>query len=376
MTSSHAVVSGLTLYPIKSCLAVAQRRVWVGEEGLQGDRRFMVVKPDGSFVTARTHPQLQQVSVELLPVGLRLQAPGLPAIGILTERFVGQGFQTQVWQDSFVAWTTHPDYDDWFSRLLGEPVRLLWLGLQSERYRAKLGQRVSFADGYPLLLIGEAALSDLNGRMAEPQRMSQFRPNLVFRGGTPFAEDGWRRIRVGEVEFLVAKPCSRCVMTTLDAQRGEYHPLKEPLATLATYRMGEDGEIYFGQNLQPLNEGWIQLGDAVEVLETQAAPVYAPKPRMVVADAPPAGDRHRVTVGETQLTVRGDATLLDQLEDAGLDWPYSCRSGFCGHCRRPLLSGSVTHQPATELAKHLESKGEVLPCCAYATGDLALAERR
>ncbi|MGL4207397.1 MAG: MOSC domain-containing protein [Aeromonadaceae bacterium] len=268
-------------YPIKSCLPIAESRCLVTSEGLAGDRRYMVVRPDGQFITARTHPQLQRVSVAMRPDGLTLQAPGMPQLEVSPQQFSGESVVTAVWRDSFTASATHEAYDAWFTALLGEPARLLWLGETSPRYRPALGQRVSFADGYPLLLLTSASLADLNKRTPEPQLMSQFRPNLVVSGTLPFAEDGWLHIRIGEVEFKVAKPCSRCVMTTLNAERGEYHPDREPLATLATYRRGGDGQIYFGQNLIPLNEGWLTAGDPVEILQTQPAPHYPHQARQV-----------------------------------------------------------------------------------------------
>ncbi len=107
-------------------------------------------------------------------------------------------------------------------------------------------------------------------------------------GTRPFEEDGWKRIRIGEVEFLVAKPCSRCIMTTVEAGTDRFNALKEPLATLTRYRRGEDGEVYFGQNLVALNEGWIEAGSEIEVLESTRPPVYpnaAPKKRELVCVA-------------------------------------------------------------------------------------------
>ena len=274
-----ARLTSLFRYPIKSCLPIAEERCLVTGEGLLGDRRFMVVRPDGRFITARTHPQLQRVRVALSPGGLSLHAPDMPVLEILLHHFSGEPIATAVWGDSFNALATHLEYDAWFAALLGEPARLLWLGETSPRYRQDLGQRVSFADGYPLLLLTSASLADLNQRLPETQLMSQFRPNLVVSDTLPFAEDGWLRIRIGEVEFQVAKPCSRCVMTTLNAECGEYHPAREPLATLATYRRGADGQIYFGQNLIPMNEGWLKVGDGVELLQTQEPPHYPTQPR-------------------------------------------------------------------------------------------------
>lgn len=281
-------LASIHLYPIKSTAGMPLERARVTQEGLAGDRRYMVVKPDGTFITARTHPQLQQVVATPVEGGLQLRYPGLPPLALMEAAFSRAPQHTGVWGDRFTALHTGPNADEWLSRVAREPVRLLWLGEASDRFREKTGTRVSFADGYPLLLISQASLEDLNLRSDALHQMSQFRTNLVASGTRPFEEDGWKRIRIGEVEFRVDKPCSRCIMTTVEAGTERFNALKEPLATLTRYRRGEDGEVYFGQNLVALNEGWIEAGSEIEVLERARAPVYpnaAPKKRELVCVA-------------------------------------------------------------------------------------------
>ncbi|WP_421201815.1 MOSC N-terminal beta barrel domain-containing protein [Aeromonas enteropelogenes] len=281
-------LDSIHLYPVKSTAGMALTRARVTEEGLLGDRRYMVVKPDGTFITARTHPQLQQVQATPIDGGLLLRYPGFEPLSLLETEFSLTPQATGVWKDNFNALHTHALADAWLSRVAGERVQLLWLGEESARFREKTGTRVSFADGYPLLLISQGSLEDLNLRSDALHQMSQFRTNLVASGTRPFEEDGWKRIRIGEVEFLVAKPCSRCIMTTVEPGTDRFNALKEPLATLTRYRRGEDGEVYFGQNLVALNEGWIEAGSEIEVLETARPPVYpnaAPKKRELVCVA-------------------------------------------------------------------------------------------
>ena len=281
-------LASIHLYPIKSTAGMPLTRALVTEEGLLGDRRYMVVKPDGSFITARTHPQLQLVTATPVEGGLQLRYPGMAQLRLQEADFSRAPQATGVWGDSFHALHTQSQADEWLSRVAGEPVRLLWLGETSDRFREKTGTRVSFADGYPLLLISQSSLDDLNLRSDALHQMSQFRTNLVASGTRPFEEDGWKRIRIGEVEFLVAKPCSRCIMTTVEAGTDRFNALKEPLATLTRYRRGEDGDVYFGQNLVALNEGWIEAGSEIQVLETARPPVYpnaAPKKRELVCVA-------------------------------------------------------------------------------------------
>lgn len=264
---SSPALAGLYRYPIKSTAAQALERGRVGEEGLEGDRRYMVVKPDGAFITARTHPQLQRIAARPVAGGLTLTHAQLRAITAREADFTAAPFATGVWGDEFEALTTTPALDGWFSTAVGEPARLLWLGRRSPRYRQRIGRRVSFADGYPLMLISQASLDDLNTRMATAQRMAQFRPNLVIAGTAPYAEDGWKRIRIGALELAVDAPCSRCAMVTVDPATGEFLPRREPLRTLAGYRRGPDGKIHFGQNLIPLGDGGLELGAPLEVLE-------------------------------------------------------------------------------------------------------------
>ncbi|MGL6050320.1 MAG: MOSC N-terminal beta barrel domain-containing protein, partial [Aeromonas salmonicida] len=282
------ILDSIHLYPIKSTAGMPLTRARVTEEGLQGDRRYMVVKPDGTFITARTHPQLQQVVATPIEGGLQLRYPGFELLTLREQDFSRTPRTTGVWRDSFTALHTDISADLWLSKVAGEPVALLWLGEQSDRFREKTGTRVSFADGYPLLLISQSSLDDLNLRSDALHQMSQFRTNLVATGTRPFEEDSWVRIRIGEVEFSVAKPCSRCIMTTVEAGTDRFNALKEPLATLTRYRRGEDGDVYFGQNLVALNEGWIEAGSEIEVLETARAVVYpnaAPKKRELVCVA-------------------------------------------------------------------------------------------
>lgn len=282
-----ASITQLNLYPLKSAAGLTVEQAYVTFEGLLADRRFMLAKPDGGFISARTHPRIQGIQVTLVAGGLDVSY-GESQLKVRHLEFLQQPVNATVWDDSFNALSTHPDYDAWFSELLAESVQLIWLGEQSQRYREKLNTAVSFADGYPLLLISEASLADLNLRADANSLMSQFRPNLVVSANRAFEEDGWRRIRIGEVEFLVAKPCSRCVMTTITPGTEHFNTIKEPLATLLRYRHGSDNEVYFGQNLIALNEGVITQGDKLEVLEYTSAAIYAdsaPKRRQLTCVA-------------------------------------------------------------------------------------------
>jgi uncharacterized protein len=172
----------------------------------------------------------------------------------------------QVWS-SRVAALVHDAGSAWLSDALGRRCQLVYMPDDVERavnpLRGRPGDVVSFADGYPFLLIGQGSLDDLNGRMSAPLPMIRFRPNLVVEGAAAFAEDGWPRVRIGAVTFRNVKPCDRCVMTTVDPETGNKGA--EPLRTLATYRAW-GGAVWFGVNLIAENTGTLRVGDAVEAL--------------------------------------------------------------------------------------------------------------
>lgn len=282
-------VSQISIYPIKSTTGIHLNHAFVEQRGLAFDRRLVVARPDGQFLTGRSHPKLLQIHSALISGGLHLRAPDCQPLDLFYDAFEDSYAPLQLWDDSMQAQRCGVEIDAWFSAYLDEPVQLLYYGDDTRRQRASHDGvnegEVSFADGYPLLLISQASLDDLNQRLVEPVPMAQFRPNLVLKGCQPFAEDSWQRIRIGEVIFESTKPCSRCVLTTVnpdkpDPDSGEVYPdpQQQPLATLARYRKGDNGkggsEVYFGQNLVAVNSGKISLYDEIEVLQSRTAPQY------------------------------------------------------------------------------------------------------
>jgi uncharacterized protein len=261
-------LSGLFVYPVKSARGVALDAATVGARGLDGDRRWMVVDERGVFVSQRTHARLALVAAAREGGRLALEAPGAPRLLVDAPPAGAPTVRVRVWDDVCDAQPASPDAARWFSTLLGIGCALVFLPDASRRPVAPRGgspaSEVAFADAYPFLLISEASLENLNLRLARPVPMDRFRPNLVVSGCGPHTEDGWRRIRIGQVVFRVVKPCSRCGTTAVDQATGERG--REPLATLATYRrVGAD--VMFGQNLVHEDTGALRLGDELTVLE-------------------------------------------------------------------------------------------------------------
>lgn len=271
------ILSQISVYPIKSAAGIDLSTSWVDSIGLPFDRRFVVSEPCGQFITARTMPKLCLIQANLTPNGLILTAPDMPLLVIEYDKCLDQYQAVNIWKDNLLGQRCQEQVDAWFSQYLNRPCHLLYFGEQSSRTVANSTNPVAFADGYPLLLISQASLTDLNARLTTPVTMRQFRPNIVVDNCLPFAEDNWQHIRIGEVEFEVSKPCSRCIFTTVNPQTAEKHHLQEPLATLKSYRQVEGGDVMFGQNLIPLNKGQIKQGDTVTVLKNQTPPLFLDK---------------------------------------------------------------------------------------------------
>ena len=170
-----------------------------------------------------------------------------------------------VWGDDCVAWSMGDEAAQWLSNFLGVDAHLVYMPDSTHRPtdHGRFETPNSFSDAYPFLLISEASLADLNGRLEQSVPMNRFRPNLVVQGCEPFAEDTWKQIKIGSIVFDVAKSCSRCSIPGVEQSTGEQG--KEPLKTLATYRRW-DHAIWFGQNLIAHGEGMLNLGDGVEIL--------------------------------------------------------------------------------------------------------------
>jgi uncharacterized protein YcbX len=257
-------LSALNIYPIKSARGIPLAESMVDEFGLRYDRRWMVVDDSGVFLSQRNRPRLALVVPSIRDGMLQVDAPGMPTLQTPLHPNSIVATKVRVWDDTCPATWVGDLAAQWFSDFLGSPCTLVHMADQVVRPAnpafAPAGVRVSFADGFPFLIISEESLADLNGRLADPLPMNRFRPNLVVAGGEPYAEDGWERIEIAGVRLQVLKPCDRCLVTTTDQATGERG--KEPLRTLATYRKA-NGEVMFGQNAVHDGPGRLRVGDLV-----------------------------------------------------------------------------------------------------------------
>lgn len=288
-------ISEINIYPIKSLKGISVGSALVEERGLQYDRRWMLTDRGGIFFTQREFPKMARIGVEVMSDELRVMSDGFGHQSIPFEPDMGERGRVTIWNSVCYAEIYNGQVSEWFSDVLGTNCQLVYMPDTSRRSinpRFNLGEEVvSFADGYPLMVIGEGSLADLNKRIADsheesdevptfqPLPMNRFRPNLVVSDIDAFAEDAWQKIRIGEAVFRSTKPCERCVMTTVDQSKGESGG-KEPLKTLATYRMAKDiipdsyealgvgaNAVLFGQNLIAETPGaTISVGDEIVVL--------------------------------------------------------------------------------------------------------------
>jgi uncharacterized protein YcbX len=265
-------LESLHVYPIKSAGGISAESWDLDNLGFRYDRRWMLVSPDGTFITQRDLPGMALLQVAVEPPMLVVQAPGKAALHVPLEPKPAEGITVRLWRDECRAWLPSAEADAWFTACLGYRCRLAYLPSESLRPvdpdYTRVPRTVSFADAFPFLLIGSASLEDLNRRLADPVPMNRFRPNLVVSGSGPFAEDGWATIRIGALEFDLVKPCARCLVPTTDQATGTRHPRQEPLRTLATYRR-HNGMVMFGQNALHSGPGRLDVGDEVEVLVHQ-----------------------------------------------------------------------------------------------------------
>ena len=265
-------VSQLYIHPVKSLGAVSVQRAQLSLRGFVNDRRWMVVNESGRLVSQRDVVRMATAKVRVEPDHFVLEAPGAPAFELPAAIRDGRRMPVEIWRDRVEAIVYEPSVD-WVSQALGFRGWLVYmpddvLRAVNPKY-GRDGDIVSFADGYPLLVITQASLHELNRRLAVPVTMARFRPSVVVTETQPFEEDTWERVRIGDVTFRGPKGCDRCSVVTIDPENAKTGDV-EPLRTLATFR-ARDGKVWFGMNLIPEATGELHVGDSVTAI---AAPTH------------------------------------------------------------------------------------------------------
>ncbi len=231
----------------------------------------MLIDPaERKFLTQRQIPEMALLKVEVEAEGLKVshRKKEMAPIHIPFEGKEGEQFPGIIWNDTVSVESLGKEIGQWFSDALGRELELVYMPRVKERQvkekYAPMGSSVSLADRSPFLIIGQASLEELNGRLDEPVPMDRFRPNFIFSGGSPYEEDSWEKneIQIGENRFYGGGPCGRCKVITINqetAVKGD-----EPFATLATYRRPEKS-ILFGQMLMGLSQGEVKVGDTIQL---------------------------------------------------------------------------------------------------------------
>lgn len=256
------IVSEIWIYPVKSLGGIQLQSARVLHKGLEYDRRWMLIDERNQCMTQRVFPAMALFKLVWGPGGFSIHYKNDSLALPFTVH--GNPFAATIWNDTVDVYEVDPAISNWFSQKLEVTCKLVAFPEKNPRLiddkYAVMPDHVSLADGYPLLIIGQNSLNDLNNRMKQPLPMNRFRPNVVYTGGLPYEEDHWHDFRIGNSRFSAVKPCARCVLTTVDQDTAEKG--KEPLVTLAQYRR-EGNNIYFGQNLVVLEGERIAVGDEI-----------------------------------------------------------------------------------------------------------------
>jgi uncharacterized protein YcbX len=266
-------LSEIWVYPVKSLGGISLQESQVTDRGLELDRRWLLVDDSGRFLSQREYSELALFRPEIvgdflrITHGVRLESIDTPLRPVFPD--ATSKIEVTVWDDTIDAFEVSKKTTEWFTKQIGFSVRLVYMPDESERkldpdYAITGDEINSFSDAYPFLIIGQASLDDLNGRMKDKVPMNRFRPNFVFTNGEAFEEDNWREFKIGNVSFVGVKPCDRCVMTTVDQEKGVVSG-KDPLMTLAKYR-NFGNKVLFGQNLIAVGLGTVKVGDSILML--------------------------------------------------------------------------------------------------------------
>ncbi|WP_085246728.1 YcbX family protein [Gilliamella mensalis] len=359
-------VNQLYIYPIKSMQGVPLKKAKTSDGGFEYDRILMITEPDGTFITARQYPELLKLKTLTINNEVYVFLSSTKTIKFNFNEFSFANEPTEVWGNHFTSHIAPIRVNQFFSQFLHKDVQLRWVGKQLTRRTKRYPEApVSFANGYPYLLLNKASLNYLQHHCPEKLDIRQFRGNIIIQGALPFAEDGWKTIKIGEVIFDIVKPCARCVLTSIDVNSTKPLANNEPLKTLQHFRTDDQGQIDFGINMIARNHGTISIHDKVEILERQIAKNY-------IKTFPPKikSETQHCAITFEGKTIKGNnkQTILEQLEQHKIALPYSCRSGVCGRCSIVLKKGEISSLTQSAI-KH---NHRILACSCVPKGDITI----
>ena len=260
------LVSDLMIYPVKSCRGVKVKHAQVESFGLKNDRRWMIVDAQSVMLTQRKFPKMCLIQPVVTEDGLILNHSDMKSLEVVLP-IANKKIDVKVWDDECQGHDAGDEAASWLTQILSTQCRLVYFPDEEIRQvdltYANAGDKTAFSDGFPFLLISQASLDDLNSRLDKPIPMARFRPNIVVEGCEAYEEDSWKNIQIGDINFRIVKPCSRCVIPSINIDNGEKED--EPIKTLVAYRK-LDSKIFFGQNVIGNTDGEIEVGMSVDIL--------------------------------------------------------------------------------------------------------------
>jgi hypothetical protein len=261
------LIKQLYIYPIKSFAGIELQEAEITDRGFQHDRRWMLIDKNGRFFSQREYSELCFFQPIIKKDGLEVYHKKYPSQNIFIPfQYQSENQSVAIWDDICKGNIVSETINQFFSDILKQEIKLVYMADQSHRLvdtkYATGGELTSFSDGYPFLMIGQGSLDDLNSKTSEYIPMNRFRPNIVFTGGGAFVEDTWKNFSINNIPFTCAKPCARCVVTTIDQETAIKG--KEPLITLNQYRK-QNNKVLFGQNIVHHGLGKLKVGDKIIV---------------------------------------------------------------------------------------------------------------
>jgi uncharacterized protein YcbX len=260
------LLSHINIYPVKSLAGISVTSWPVNEKGLLHDRKWMLIDHNRQFLSQRVLPNMALIKTTLTDKHLLLSAPGMEDLWLTLDPIDGEIINSTLWHDQCDARSVSTVADQWLSDFLKQNCRLVYQPDDQIRpvapHYAKPTDKVAFSDGFPFLIVSENSLAVLNHEMQLNLSMDRFRPNLVISGCPGYAEDSWREISIGAIDFRLPKPCSRCSIPTINPETAQAG--KEPLTTLNRTRKWQN-KVYFGQNALHDQCGHLSIGDVVSI---------------------------------------------------------------------------------------------------------------
>ena len=271
-------VSELYIYPVKSLGGIKIDTAELTDRGFKHDRRWMLVDNDNRFLTQREHSQMALIGTSITEDGIYVFQKSSPSQHVLIPFSYSSGNKivVNIWDDLCDAVAVSDELNEWFSDALSISCKLVHMPDDSlrkvdERFAVTKNEVTSFSDAYPILIISQESLNDLNSRLPHELPMNRFRPNIVVEGCEPYEEDTMQHFSINGIDFYGVKLCARCVMPTINQDTAEKS--KEPTRTLYSYRRREHN-VYFGQNVLYHNTGVIKVGDTLDILQKSETPVF------------------------------------------------------------------------------------------------------